>query len=140
MIFIIGFGPAGQRAAEDLIASHQEQLVTIDLNPNNMDIARRYGLAPHIGDATQSEILLHAGIQRANLVIVTVTSPSTSRKLINLVRYHASDAIIFARARYHVHRWQLVHAGAHVVVDEDDQVGHQLAADVLVTLNEKPVD
>jgi CPA2 family monovalent cation:H+ antiporter-2 len=140
LIFIVGFGPAGQRAAEDLIASQHEQLVVIDLNPDNIDIARRYGLATHIGDATQSEILLHAGIQRANLVIITVPSPSTSQKLVHLVRHHASDAIIFARARYHVHRWQLVHAGAHVVVDEEDQVGHQLATDVLTALNEKPTD
>lgn len=139
-IFIIGFGPAGQRAAEDLISSHQNQLVVIDINPDNIEIAQRYGLAAHIGDATQSEILEHAGIHRANLVIITVPSPLTSRKLVHLVRQHASGAIIFARARYHVHRWQLVHAGAHVVVDEEDRVGHELAAQVLASLNEQSVD
>ena len=139
-IFIIGFGPAGQRAAEDLMSSHQNQLVVIDINPDNIEIAQRYGLAAHIGDATQSDILDHAGIQRANLVIITVPSPLTSRKLVHLVRHHASDAIILARARYHVHRWQLVHAGAHVVVDEEDRVGHELAAEVRAALNEQNVD
>ena len=84
-IFIIGFGPAGQRAAEDLISSHGDQLVVIDINLDNIEIAQRYGLAAYVGDATQTEILEHAGIQRANLVIITVPSPLTSRKLVHLV-------------------------------------------------------
>ena len=140
LIFVIGFGPAGQRAAEDLLASHQQQLVILDINAGNIEIAQRYGLAAYIGDATQSGILEHAGIDRANLVIITVPSPLTSRQLVHLVRFHATHAIIFARARYHVHHWQLVHAGAHVVVDEEDRVGHELAAQVMATLDETAVD
>jgi len=38
-IFIFGFGPAGQRAAEDLLALHQNQLVVVDINPDNTQIA-----------------------------------------------------------------------------------------------------
>lgn len=44
------------------------------------------------------------------------------------------------RARYHVHLSQLVQAGAHVVVDEEDQVGHELAAKVLAELEKPEVD
>jgi len=139
-IFVVGFGPAGQRAAEDLLASHQSQLVVVDINPNNTQIAERYGLTACIGDATQSEILEHAKIQRANLVIITVPTPHVSKRLVHLVRYHAPHAVIFARARYHMHRWQLTHAGAHVVVDEEDRVGHELAARVLASLHEVTMD
>lgn len=139
-IFVVGFGPAGQRAAEDLLASHQSQLVVVDINPNNTQIAERYGLTACIGDATQSEILEHAKIQRANLVIITVPTPHVSKRLVHLVRYHAPHAVIFARARYHMHRWQLAHAGAHVVVDEEDRVGHELAARVLASLHEVAAD
>ena len=137
-IFIIGFGPAGQRVAEDLISLHKNQLVIIDVNSNNIEIAKRYGLIAHLGDATQLEILEHAAIELANLVIITVPSPTTSRELIYLVRYHTADAMVFARARYHIHRWQLTRAGAHVVVDEEDQVGHELASKALVQLHENP--
>jgi CPA2 family monovalent cation:H+ antiporter-2 len=139
-IFIIGFGPAGQRAAEDLMASHQDQLVIIDINTDNIQIAERYGLMAHLGDATQSEILEHAGIHRASVVIITVPTPYTSRRLVHMARHHASGAMIFARSRYHMHRWQLAHAGAHVVVDEEDRVGHELAARVLEVLHEPEVD
>ncbi|KAA5538771.1 sodium:proton exchanger [Roseiconus nitratireducens] len=136
-IFVVGFGPAGQRASEDLIESMKDRLVVVDINSDNVAIARRYGLEAHIGDATQTEILEHARISRAAIVIITVPSPLTGRKLVHLIRYHAPDAMIFARARYHIHRWQLVQAGAHVVVDEEDRVGHQLAEDVQAALRQQ---
>lgn len=138
-IFIIGFGPAGQRVAEELVPTHLDQLVIIDINQKNIAIAQSKGIAAHIGDATQFEILEHAGIQRANLVVITVPSPLTSTKLIHLVRGHTADAIIFARARYHIHRWQLVQAGAHQIVDEEDRVGHELASKLKAELDEQLV-
>jgi len=139
-IFVFGFGPAGQRAAEDLLAAHHSQLVVVDINPDNTQVAERYGLNALIGDASQSEILQHAKIQRASLVIITIPTPAVSRRLVHLVRHHAPHAMIFVRARYHMHRWQLAHAGADVVVDEEDRVGHELAARVLEMLDEPAVD
>jgi CPA2 family monovalent cation:H+ antiporter-2 len=139
-IMIIGFGPAGQRAAEDLMSAHRDQLVVVDINPDNTQVAERYGLQAHIGDATQTEILEHADIHRARLVIITIPTPLVGQRLVHLVRLHAPGAMIFARSRYHMHRWQLVHAGAHVVVDEEDRVGHELAAKVLESLHEPEVD
>jgi voltage-gated potassium channel Kch len=56
-ILIIGFGPAGQRVAEGLIDPHQGRIVVVDLNPDNISIANRYGLRGILGDATQTEIL-----------------------------------------------------------------------------------
>ena len=130
LIVIVGFGPAGQRVAEGLMASHQQQMVAIDLAPDNIEIARRYGLKAHLGDATQREILERAGIYKARVFVVTVPDPTTTRHLIQLVRDLAPDVFIVARCRYHVLRWELLGAGAHEVVDEEDQLGRRLAAQV----------
>jgi monovalent cation:H+ antiporter-2, CPA2 family len=127
-ILIIGFGPAGQRAAEGLMDSHRQQLVAIDLNPDNIEVAQRYGLQFQLGDATQWDILEHAGIYHAQAVVITVPDHATTRHLIHLVRDLAPDALIVARCRYHVLHWELLHAGAHEVVDEEDQLGRRLAA------------
>ena len=128
LILIIGFGPAGQRVAEGLIDSRQQQIVAVDLNPNNIEVARRYGLAACLGDATHRDILEHAGIYRARAVVVTVPDHATTRHLIYMVRDLAPDASIVARCRYHVLHWELLHAGADEVVDEEDQLGRRLAA------------
>jgi CPA2 family monovalent cation:H+ antiporter-2 len=130
LIVIVGFGPAGQRVAEGLMDSHQEQMVAVDLNPDNIKIAQRYGLKAHLGDATQREILEHAGIYKARVFVVTVPDPTTTRHLIHLVRDLAPDVFIVARCRYHVLHWELLAAGAHEVVDEEDQLGRRLATQV----------
>lgn len=130
LVLIVGFGPAGQRVSEGLMKSHREQLVAVDLNPGNIETAQRYGIRAHMGDATQGEILEHAGIYRARAVVVTVPDHATTRHLIHLIRDLAPDAYIAARCRYHVMHWELLMAGAHEVVDEEDQVGLRLAAQI----------
>jgi CPA2 family monovalent cation:H+ antiporter-2 len=130
LILIVGFGPAGQRVAEGLMDSHRQQMVAVDLNPSNIEIARRYNLASHLGDATHRDILEHAGIYNARAVVITVPDHATTRDLIYLVRDLAPETFIVARCRYHVLHWELLHAGAHEVVDEEDQLGRRLAAQV----------
>lgn len=130
VILIIGFGPAGQRVAEGLMDVHQPQLVAVDLNPNNIEIADRYGLITHLGDATNRDILEHAGIYKARAVVITVPDHATTRHLIHLVRDLAPRAYIVARCRYHILHWELLHSGAHMVVDEEDQLGRRLATQV----------
>jgi CPA2 family monovalent cation:H+ antiporter-2 len=126
-LFIIGFGPAGQRVAEGVIDPHYRRIVVVDINPDNIATAQRYGLHGILGDATQTEILEHAGIQRARVVAIVLPDHNTTRHLIHLVRDLAPDAHIIVRCRYHIRHWELMSAGADQVVDEEDQVGRQLA-------------
>ncbi len=129
-ILIVGFGPAGQRFAEELLADYRQRLIVVDLNIDNIAIARRYGIEAHVGDATQTEVLQHAGILRARIVVLTVPNPSAMRRLILQVRGLAPGVTIVARSRYHIYRWEYVRAGAHAVIDEEDQVGLRIAEEV----------
>lgn len=137
-ILIIGFGPAGQRLAEELLADHRERLVVVDMNIENVDIAKLYGIDAHVGDATQTDVLLHAGIQRAQVVVIAVPNPSAVRRLIHQTRHFAPEVTIIARSRHHIYRWELLRAGAHWVVDEEDQVGLRLADEVKQAMGEQP--
>jgi CPA2 family monovalent cation:H+ antiporter-2 len=130
VILIVGFGPAGQRVAEGLMDSRQQNMTAVDLNVDNIEVARRYGLVAHLGDATNRDILEHAGIYKARAVVITVPDHATTCQLIHLVRDLAPEALIVARCRYHILHWELLHAGAHEVVDEEDQLGRRLAAQV----------
>jgi CPA2 family monovalent cation:H+ antiporter-2 len=130
LVLIVGFGPAGQRAAEGLMDSRQDRMVVLDMNPSNIKVAEGYGLRAHLGDATQRDILEHAGVHQARIVVLTVPAPSTVRQLLHLVRDLAPNALIIVRCRYHVIHQEFLNAGAHEVVDEEDQVGRRLAAQV----------
>ena len=62
--------------------------------------------------------------------MITAPDPLAARHIIQHIRARKPDACILARARYHVHRWELEFAGASVVVDEEQHVGLRLAAEL----------
>ncbi len=129
-ILLVGFGPAGQRVAEALLADHHDQLIVVDSNPRNLKMAESYGLGTQVGDATRHEVIEHAGVEHAVAVVITIPDADAARQVIHLVRQLNPNATVLARARYHVFRWELQFAGAHVVVDEEDQLGMALATRV----------
>ena len=129
-LVIVGFGPAGQRVAETLMGEPGLPMLVVELNPVTADHARSYGLPAHLGDATREEVLEELHIRTAAAVVVTLPDPRTARQVVESVRAMAPDTTIVVRSRYHVHRWQLDVAGAHAVVDEEDEVGARIAAEV----------
>ena len=135
VVLIIGFGPAGQRVSEGLIDSHQSRIVVVDMNPDNVAIANRYGLTGILGDAMQTEVLESAGIHCVRVVVIALPDHNTARHLIYQIRDLAPDANIIVRCRYHLRHWELLNAGAHEVADEEDQVGQQLAEQVRQVLS-----
>ncbi|MFQ5590142.1 MAG: cation:proton antiporter [Phycisphaerae bacterium] len=127
-IVIVGFGPAGQGIAEALLQRHESLLVVVEMNAKSADAARTYGLRTYVGDATRTEVLERLRVAAAKAVVVTVPDPASSRHVIESVRSLSPQTAIVARARYHRYRSELIRAGAHAVVDEEEQVGLHLAA------------
>ena len=127
-IVIVGFGPAGQRIAEALMERHQSHLVVVELNRKSADVARTHGLRTYIGDATRPEVWEHLRVVTAQAVVVTVPDPTSARHVIELVRSMSPETPIIARARYHRYRSELLRAGAHAVVDEEEEVGLRMTA------------
>jgi CPA2 family monovalent cation:H+ antiporter-2 len=127
-LVLIGFGPAGQRVAEELMGERDHKIVVVEQNPRTADAALAYELETYVGDATREELLERVHADRAAVVVVTLPDPATARLVVQRVRGLAPNAFVIVRSRYHVHRWQLNVAGAHAVVDEEDQVGASMAA------------
>jgi len=129
-IVIVGFGPAGQCVARALEQDHQALVVVVELNAKSADVARGYGLRTYIGDATSPEVLEQLCVGAAKVVAVTVPDPTAARQIIEGVRSLGADTSIIARARYHRYRSELALAGAVAVIDEEEQVGLQMASAV----------
>ena len=128
-LLLVGFGPAGQQVAADLARHFKGRGDIVDLNPRLAKLAGEYGYAGHVGDATQIEVLEHAGLARAAALIVTLPDPLAARQVIALARASNPQLNIIARSRYHVTRWELMLAGAETVVDEEEHVGRRLAVE-----------
>jgi CPA2 family monovalent cation:H+ antiporter-2 len=128
-VLIVGFGPAGQAVAESL-RYRGLPVDVVDLNPRVVESAAAFGCTGHIGDAAQPEVLEHAGLHHVQAVVITLPLAGTATSVIEIVRALEPDVRMLVRARYHVARWQLRFAGADVVVDEEEQVGRRLAAEL----------
>jgi len=129
-IIIIGFGPAGQKVAEGLIETGIKPAV-LELKPSMARIAREMGLTVHMGDAGHDEVLLHAGLDRACLVVVTIPDPRSVRDTVKNIRRLSPGSTVIARSRYNMHTAEIEKAGTHLTVNEEMVVGEYLSKHVI---------
>ncbi len=134
-VLIIGFGPAGIKVA-GMMKEMGVIPEIVELNPAALESSDRQGLVMHLGDATKTDVLEHAGIHDAAVVVVTVPDSRTAAGMIRTIRTLLPDVTIIARGRYHRHIALLEAAGASLVVDEEQIVGAHLAETTRSQLSE----
>ena len=96
---IIGFGITGQNVAAAM-SSLGIPYQAIELNYEVVKKLKRKGVAIHYGDATRADVLEHAGIDTAGLVIVAVFGAKLLGSILGLVRQLRPDVQIIVRAQY----------------------------------------
>ena len=126
---VVGWGPAGRQAAVALKEVGLQPEI-IELNPESRASAAQSGFSMYLGDATQSEVLMHAGVTEVGVVVVTAPDPATAHDVVKTIRSIAPSVPIVARGRYHRHAGRLKEAGATIIVDEEQEVGRRLAEEV----------
>jgi len=126
-VVIIGFGPAGRRVGQAL-SGLKLQVDVVDLNRAAGESAKHLGLRFHVGDATQREVMEHIGIESSRLVVVTIPDRQASLIIVEEVRRLARRARVVVRCRSDRYASEFKTAGAHEVVEEEEQVGRRLAA------------
>jgi CPA2 family monovalent cation:H+ antiporter-2 len=126
LVFIIGFGPSGQRVAEDLKNHPEVSPLIIDMRQNNIDLARSMGHRAVLGDAGCVDFLIHHGISNARAIVVTIPDPRTATRIVESVRNLNKEVSIVVRARYHMFVDDLEKAGATIAVDEEYLTGQRL--------------
>jgi CPA2 family monovalent cation:H+ antiporter-2 len=126
-VIVVGAGPTGLQvvqALDDLQAPH----VVLELNPRSVRRASQEGINIEYGDASQEEVLRHAGIAQARAMVVTVPDPETAVAVVSSAKHVRPDLLVVARSRYALHSERLSRSGADVVVSEEELMGEQLAA------------
>jgi CPA2 family monovalent cation:H+ antiporter-2 len=132
-VVIIGYGPAGRQVSRALRDNGLAAGI-LELNPAAIDRAKAAGLPIHIGDATSTEVLAHAGVGQAPAVVVTVPDPGTARDITAAVRTLAPRVPLLVRSRFQRRCPEITAAGATTVVDEETTVGRLLAQVTLSSL------
>ena len=126
-VIVCGMGRNGSRTCEELQSS-QHPFVLIELKP---DLVEQYATSNEIqyviGDATTDEVLLAAGIKRAEAIITTLPRDADNVFITLTARELNPDVKIIARATDESAEKKLYRAGANQVVMPDAIGGMHMA-------------
>jgi len=125
-VIVVGLGPAGTEVVRRAREMGRE-VVVVELSGGALDRARMLGAQAILGDATYPEVLEHAHLESASVLVVTVPDDAAAVIVVASARRMAPDVRVLARARYSRSAEDLERAGAHEVMDEEHAVGRDLA-------------
>jgi voltage-gated potassium channel len=123
---VCGYGRVGRQVARDLKAA-RAKFVVIDDNPDNREIAQVHGIRYIDSSAADDEVLLQAGIERAQGLIACVDSDAGNIFIVLTARELRGDMLIIARASAEDSEKKLLRAGADRVISPYKTSGSEMA-------------
>jgi CPA2 family monovalent cation:H+ antiporter-2 len=115
---IVGYGPVGQSVDRALRESGLSTVI-VDLNLDTVQAIAREGRAALFGDASHSDVLKQAGLERASHLLVSLPHSVNRGPLVAAARNLNPACRIFVRARYLRERAELEQAGATAACFEE---------------------
>jgi voltage-gated potassium channel len=129
---ICGYGRIGQQVANGL-AAQGTPLVVIDVDPEAVNDCQGSGIPVLRGDATEDDVLCHAGIERARGLVAALSSDADNVFVVLSARFLKPDLTIVARAANQAAEVKLKKAGADEVVSP-----YEIASQTIVNRLTKP--
>lgn len=133
---VVGYGPSGQKVTQTLIKKGIIPVI-IEMNVDTVEDLDLKGKYTIYGDSTKKDILLAAGIQYAQYLVITLPTISATAVTATIAKELNPDLRIFARARFLSDGELLEQIGIDIVAFEEEEVGVTLAkrllADVLTS-------
>ncbi len=129
-LIIIGFGVNGRNVTRAAKAFGIPYII-IELNPETVRTEQANQESIFYGDATQEAVLLHADIDTATVIAITVNDPIAAIRITEHVHRLNPAAHIIARTQYLYQMERLYNAGAHEVVSEEYETSIEIFTRVL---------
>jgi CPA2 family monovalent cation:H+ antiporter-2 len=127
---LCGYGRTGQHLAR-FLEKEGISFMALDLDPERVHEAGNAGEPVAFGDCTRRETLLAAGLQRANVVVVTFSDLAASMRTLARVHELRPDLPVVVRSREQDDVERLYAAGAAEVVPEALESSVMLATHAL---------
>jgi CPA2 family monovalent cation:H+ antiporter-2 len=129
-LVIVGFGVTGRNVSRAAQVAGVPYVI-IEMNPETVRRERDRGEPIYYGDATHDEILEHAGIHAARIVVVAINDPAATRRITELARKLNHRVYIVVRTRYLNELKPLYALGANEVVPEEFETSVEIFTRVL---------
>ncbi|KOG28038.1 MULTISPECIES: potassium channel family protein [Streptomyces] len=130
---IVGFGTKGRSAIQTLCATglRKDQIVIVDPSTKVIETANTDGFVGVIGDATRSDVLLRAEVQRARQIVIATQRDDTAVLVTLTARQLNRGAKIVAAVREEENAPLLRQSGADAVITSASAAGRLLGLSVL---------
>lgn len=129
-VIIAGFGLNGRNIVR-ILKYQNIPYAIIDTNPFTVQAERKKGERILFGDASQPEILEHARIASARILVIAVSDKAASRRIVATARNMNSDLHIIARTRYLADSEELYRLGVNEVVPEEFETSVEILSRIL---------
>ncbi|TAN60294.1 hypothetical protein EPN18_08890 [bacterium] len=129
-VIIIGFGLNGRNLASVLKKTGIHHVV-VDINIESIKKAKAGGHKALYGDAAHPEILKNLGISAAKMLVVAISDPVSTRRIVKASREINPAVSIIVRTRYIKEVEELYRLGASQVIPEEFETSVEIFARVL---------
>lgn len=133
-VAIVGYGRVGRNIV-NLLGRMSIPRLVIDSDAENIDELTLRGIPNLYGDASNSEVLTHAGLNRARALVVAGPNESASELVVAAARDLAPELPIIARATTEEGIKHLSSLGAQDVIHPELEGGLEIVRHTLLKLN-----
>jgi CPA2 family monovalent cation:H+ antiporter-2 len=132
-VVVIGFGKVGAHLV-DVLQSLHVPLLVIEDDANQIEKLNTRHIATLYGDAANSEVITHAGLERARAVIVTLPEESSAFMVVSSVKQINPNIPIIVRAATREGVLHLGRLGANHIVHPELEGGLEIIYHTLLQL------
>jgi CPA2 family monovalent cation:H+ antiporter-2 len=129
-VIVVGYGLNGQNLARVLKEVSIPYRV-LEMDPDLVRSAKADGEPISFGDGTRPEILQQVGIETARVLVVAISDPAATARLVSQARRLRTDLYIIVRTRYVAEIDRLYRLGANQVIPEEFETSVEIFAHVL---------
>ena len=130
-LIIIGFGLNGQNVARASKIAGIPYMI-IEMNPETIRRERIKREPIFYGDAIQEAVLEHAGIREARVVVIAISDPVATRRIVAVTKKLNPKVYIIARTRFLQEMRNLYELGAEEVIPEEFETSVEIFTRVLM--------
>ncbi len=129
-VVIIGYGINGQNVAR---ATRQAEIayVVVELDPDALKVGQQNDEPIIFGDACDPSIMEHIHIHEARVVVIAISSPDDTRKILSNVRSMNKTAYVIVRTRNLEEIDANIKLGADEVIPEEFETSVEIFTKVL---------
>jgi Kef-type K+ transport systems, membrane components len=136
-LIIVGFGVNGKNVAK---AAYKANIpyVVVEMNPEIVRNEKSEGESIYFGDAAHATVLKNINVQEARTMVVAISDPVGTRKVIDTAKKLNPNLYIIVRTRYIKEMDKLHEIGADEVIPEEFETSIEIFSRVLDQYNLSP--